>query len=164
MNPKSALRSLLQFTCVFTFFTIGLFVVCLPYLPKTRGQIIEVLTNSVDKCTDAGIGILLITLFLTLAFYGLNQGRYIVIKMGVTTNIKLIRHAVEECFYREFPKKIRLKDIELGPKAHLYFKVSLAPLDEAAREDLYIGVENQLNILLKERFGYSKPFNLIVKN
>ena len=96
MNPKSALRSLLQFIFVFAFFMGGLFFLCLPYLPKTRGQVIEVLTNSVDKCTDIGIGILLITLFLTLAFYGLNQGRYIVVKMGVTTNIKLIHHAVEE--------------------------------------------------------------------
>lgn len=121
------------------------------------------LTSSYGQCTSIGIGLILATLFLTLAFYALNHGRYIVIKMGVTTNIKLIQKAVEECFRRNFPKKIRLKDIEIGPQTHLGFKVSLAPLDEAAREDLYIEVEDQLNVLLKERFGYSKPFNLIVK-
>ena len=162
MSAKSAIASALQFVCVFAFFLAGLFFICLPYLPQTRIQIIELLSNSYGKCTNLGIGFLLAALFLLLAFYALNKGRYLVIKMGVSTNIKIIRRAVEECFTKQFPKKIALKDLEIGPKAHLDFKVTLAPLGEAAREELYIEVEEQLGILLRERFGYSKSFNLTV--
>ena len=163
MTPKSALRSLLQFVCVFSFFTAGLFFVFLPHLPRVREELVQALLKSPGRFTQLGLGILLATLFLTLAFFGLNRGRYLLIKMGVTTNIKLIRHAVEECFYRKFPEKIRLTEIEIGSKAHLNFSVSLSAVDELAREELCQGVEEQLNILLKERFGYSKSFNLIVK-
>lgn len=132
-----------------------------------RVQIAEMLIQSYEKCTHIGIGFLIATLFLTISFYALNRGRYLVIKMGgknsSTANIRVIRKAVEDCFNREFGKQIHLKDLEIGSKSHLDFSVSLTPKEESIREDLYIEVEEHLNTLLKERFGYSKPFNLIVK-
>jgi len=162
MSPRQALASALHLFVVFAFFTAGLFFVALPYLPETRIQIVDLLSHQFEKCTTVGLGLFLSSLIFLLGFYALNRGRYLVIKMGIETDVKIIRQTVEDCLSKRFPKKIALREIEIGPKSRLELKVHLAPLDEAAREELFITVEKELSILLQERFGYSKPFHLIV--
>ncbi len=83
--------------------------------------------------------------------------------MGVSADLKLVQQAIEECFAKQFQKRIALKEIALGPKSHLDFTVHLAPLDEAMREDLFVQVEESLSHLLQKRFGYTKSFHLIVR-
>lgn len=163
MSPRQAFASALHLFVVFAFFIAGLFFVCLPLLPETRIQVIDLISNRFEKCTLIGLGFFLTALLLLIGFYALNRGRYLVIKMGVSTDINLIRHTLEDCFARQFAKQISLNDVEVGRKSRLEIKVSLAPLDEAAREELFIEAEKQLALLLHERFGYAKPFLLIVK-
>lgn len=162
MSPRQALVSALHLFVVFAFFTAGLFFVALPYLPETRAEIVNVLSNQFEKCTIIGLGFFLASLLFLLGFYALNRGRYLVIQMGIATDVKVIRQTVEECLLKQFSRKISLRELEIGPKSRLELRVHLAPLDEAAREKLFIDVEKQLSVLLQERFGYSKKFNLIV--
>ncbi len=82
--------------------------------------------------------------------------------MGVKTNIQIIHQTLEDCFTRQFSQKIHLSEVEIGPKSTLEIQVSFAPLSEEAREDLFLEAEKHLSLLLYERFGYSKPFHLIV--
>jgi hypothetical protein len=162
MSPRQALASALHLFVVFSFFTAGLFFVALPYLPETRIQIVDILSNQFERCTIIGLGLFLSSLIFLLGFYALNRGRFLVIEMGVSADLKIVRQMVEDCFIKQFPKKISLKEIEIGSKSLLEMRVNLSPLDEAAREELFIQVEQELSILLQNRFGYSKPFHLIV--
>lgn len=163
MSFRQAIASALHLFVVFAFFTAGLFFVLLPYLPLTRMEIIDFLSNRYEQCTQIGMGLFLAALVLLIGFYAMNRGKYLVIRMGLSTDLKVVQHAIEDCFSKQFQKRISLREVALGPKALLDFKVHLAPFDEAAREDLFIEVEKQLSLLLHERFGYSKPFHLIVK-
>jgi hypothetical protein len=162
MSPRQALASTLHLFVVLAFFTAGLFFIALPYLPETRMQMVDILSNQFDKCITIGLSLFLTALIFLFGFYALNRGRFLVIQMGVSTDLKIIRQTIEECFGKQFPKKIFLKEIEIGPKSGLEMRVHLAPLDESAREELFIRVEQELGVLLKNRFGYSKPFHLTV--
>lgn len=163
MTPKQALLSTLHLFVVFAFFAAGLFFVLLPYLPQTRTDLIDLLAQNYHKCTHLGLGFFLTSLLFLLGFYAFNRGRFLEIKMGISSDLLVIRKATQECFSTKFPKKISLKSVEIGSKSRLGFRVHLASLNEADREALYTEVEKELSILLSERFGYTKSFSLIVK-
>ncbi len=162
IQARQAIASALHLFVVFAFLIAGLFFVLLPYLPLTRIELIDFLSNRYEDCTKVGMGLFLVALIFLLGFYTLNRGKYLVIKMGVSTDLKVVRQAIEDCFAKQFSKKISLREVEIGPKSHLGFKVHLTPMDEASREELYVQVEKQLGILLQERFGYTQSFHLIV--
>lgn len=156
MSPRQVLASVLHLFVILAFFLGGVFFVALPYLPHLREPLYE-------KSTIIGLSLFMVALILLVGFYAFNRGKYLVIKMGVAADVQVIRQTVEDCFVKRFPKKIALHELELGRKSRLHFRVSMAPLDEAAREELFIEAEKHLSTLLRERFGYSKPFYLIVK-
>lgn len=156
MSPRQALASALHLFVVLAFFIAGFFFVAIPYVPDFKTQIFE-------KSTLIGLGLFLSAFLLLLGFYGLDRGRYLVIRMGISADVNLIRHVVEDCFSRQFAKKISLSEVEIGPKSRLHFKVSFAPTTPKARKELLIEAEKQLSLLLRERFGYAKPFHFILK-
>ena len=150
MSPRQALVSALHLFVVLAFFIGGFVFIALPYLPEIQMQLIE-------KSTLIGFTLFAASLVLLLGFYALDRGRYLVIQMGTSTDVNVIRQTVEECFERQFPKKIFLSDIEIGKQLEIH--VRMADLDE--RE--MAAIEQALSLLLKDRFGYSKPFHFIVK-
>ena len=75
----------------------------------------------------------------------------------------LVGQTVEECFKRLFPNEIFLRDVEVAFRGRLHIAVFLPALEEEKREVLLIAAERELTGLLDERFGYAKPFHLIVK-
>lgn len=162
MSARQALASALHLFVVFAFFGAGLFFIGLPYLGKARLELIDLLTNRVEECTVIGFGFFIVSMLFLLGFYALDRGRYLVLQMGVSADVRVVRQTVEDLFAKQFPKKILLKEIGIGPKSSLELNVRIAPLDEFAREKLFAEVEKQLGLLLQKRFGYTKPFNLIV--
>jgi hypothetical protein len=156
MSPRQALGSTLHLFVVLAFFLAGLFFVSLPYLPEVRAQIFE-------KATVIGLALFITSLVLLLGFYALDRGRYLVIKMGIKTDVNVVRQTVEECIAVHFRKRIFLSDVEMDRKSRIEIRATFASLDENEREALYIEAEKELGILLKERFGYTKPFLLLVK-
>ncbi|MDE3047472.1 MAG: hypothetical protein KGI83_03900 [Verrucomicrobiota bacterium] len=160
---RQAIASALHLFVVLAFFLAGLFCVSLPRLPLTRMNLVEMLSHQPEQCTQIGMGLFLAALIFLIGFYALDRGKYLVIRMGLATDLKIVQHAIEECFAKQFQKKIALKEVTLGSKSHLHLNVHLAPMDESSREDLFITVEKQLSLLLHQRFGYSKPFHLVVK-
>ena len=156
MSPRQAFASALHLFVVLAFFIAGLFFVAIPYVPEFKTQIFE-------QSTLIGLGLFLAAFILLLGFYALDRGRYLVIRMGIKADLNLVRHTVEDCFARQFSKKISLSEVEIGSKSRLAFKVSFAPGSEKDRKGLLVEAEKQLSILLRERFGYSKPFHFIIK-
>ncbi len=163
MSPRQALTSALHGFVVFAFFIGGLFFCCLPYLPSVRVQLVDLFSNRMQTCTQIGFWIFLASLVLCLGFYTLNRGRYLRIRMGAFADLHLVRQTIEDCLTRQFPKKISLSDVEMGRKAQLEIRVSLPSLNDEMRTQLFIEVEKALVSLLRERFGYAKPFYLVVK-
>jgi hypothetical protein len=86
----------------------------------------------------------------------LNRSRY-------KTSVNIIKQTLEDELRRQFPQKMTLSEVEIGAKSILEIQVSLKTLNEEEREKLFIQAEKHLSLLLYERFGYSKPFHLIVK-
>lgn len=162
MSPRQAIASALHLFVVLAFFISALFFVLIPYLPLTRMEIIHFFSHRYEQCTQIGMGLFAASLVFLVGFYALNRGKYLVIQMGVSTDVRLIQHAVEEYFGKHFPQKIALKEVALGSKSSLDFIVHLTPIQEADRENLFIEVETGLSHLLRKRFRVTKPFRLIV--
>ena len=156
MSPRQAFASALHLFVVLAFFLAGFFFVSFPYFPQLKVQIFE-------TSTLIGLGLFAIALILLVGFYALDRGRYLVIRMGVSADLGILRQTVEDLFAREFSSRIALADIEIGARSRLEIGISLTPLNEEVREELFIQAERHLGTLLRERFGYEKPFRLIVK-
>lgn len=163
MSFRAMLLGSLHFLVLVVFFSFSLLNLALPRLTLLREKIAQALLNHPESFTKVGIGSLLLTFLLFSAFYFLHRGRYLVIRMGIEANVKVVRRAIERCFESQFAKKIKLQDVEVGDGSELELKIMLAPCKEEEREALFHAVEKALAPLLKERFGYSKPFKVIAK-
>ncbi len=165
MTLRQALASALHFFVVFAFFALGLFFVCIPYLPQVQEKMVVLFTNQFEVCTFIGFWIFAASFILLLGFFALNQGRFLRIEMGghlAEIDVHIVRQTLDECLKKNFPKLISLNDVEIGKRIEI--NVAIAPLEEEVREELFIKTEKALETLLKERFGYTKPFHLIVKD
>jgi hypothetical protein len=163
VNLRQAFLSLLHLFVVFAFFSLGAFFIALPHFPELNYELVDLLTHRIEECTQIGGAISILSLLIFLSFYALHKGRYLVIKMGVKVDLHLIRHAIEDLFARQFSKKLILRDLEMGSKNLLQIHVSLNALEEKQREELFCHAEKGLFALLRDRFGYAKPFYLVVK-
>lgn len=148
MTVRQALQSALHLLILLTFFTGGFFFLA---WPKIQLEIAAI-------SYQIALGFFIATAFLWFCFYLLNRGRYLRIKMG-QIDARLIHAAVEKCLQTQFPKKISLIDVETPHSSRLEFYVSIPEKDDK----LFAQVEKELQILLRKRFGYLKPFFLIVK-
>lgn len=154
MTIRRAFLSALHIFILAAFVLGGIFFSALPYLPELHEHLLS-------HAQEVGLYLLAASGLLLLSFYLLERGRYLVLRMGVSTDIRLVQQCVEDCFARQFHKKISLQDLEIGPKSQLSFWVSLK---EKGREELLLAdAEKQLSQLLRDRFGYSKPFYFIVR-
>lgn len=166
MDFRRSLASALQFFVVFSFFFMGFFIVALPFLPEVRFSLSERLLNQPDFFSSVGIVFFATAFLLFMGFYGLNRGRFLYIEMGqhtLSVEEALIRHSLEECFKLHFPQRIRLSDIEILWGKKLEIRVFLSSHGEKAQKELLMAVEKQLQLLLRQRFGYIKPFSLVLK-
>ncbi|MES2272675.1 MAG: hypothetical protein V4487_00585 [Chlamydiota bacterium] len=166
MTPRQAFASLLHLLVVFAVFSAGLFFVSLPYLPDVRMRLEICLLHRFEIFTHVGFGFLGAAFLLFLGFYGLNRGRSLRIKMGghsAEVDAQLIHLAIEECFKTNFSKKLIFKDLKILRGAELEIGVKLSDTPEAGQEELLRKAEKELQILLRQRFGYTKPFYLIFK-
>lgn len=167
MRPRQAIASSLHLFAVLAFFAAGFFFFSLPYLPELRIRIADILLSRFEFCTTVAFGFLLAALLLLVGFYGLNRGRILRIEMGrhlASVDVDVIRLTLEECFKRNFPAQVSLTDVEVISAKKLEIGVTIAPINEEMREELFVNAERALQTLLKERFGYRKPFYLIVKS
>lgn len=157
MSARQALVSALHLFVTLAFFMAGFFFIALGYLP-------HLLDPLVAKTNLIGSLLLFASLVITLGFYALDRGRYLLIRAGISADLNLIRLTVEDCFVRQFQKNVALQDLDLGSDSRIQMRLSFSPSDTKERQKLLVEVEKQLSVLLRERFGYSKPFYFIVKS
>jgi hypothetical protein len=163
LNPRQALAASLQLFAVFTFFGIGFFLVCLPFAPEVRILFSHAIVHRPDLCTLLGVGFFGAAFLLLIGFYGLNRGRFLSLRMGrhwMEIDAEIVRRTVEPLLKSQ---RIALEEVEILRGRDLEFGVRLTELTEAEQETALAEAEKQLSILLKERFGYSRPFTLVAK-
>lgn len=163
MTPRQALASMLHLFVVFAFFAAGIFFVSLPYLPELRVKVADAILGGYEVCAIVGLGLFAASFLLLVGFYSLNRGHFLRIAMGrhlVEIDAKVIRDTVEDCFKKEFPK-LALQDLEVIWGRKLEISVSLGAVED--EEALLQKVEENLSQLLRHRFGYKKPFALILR-
>ncbi len=167
MHLKKAVLSALQIFTSAAFFLSAFFFLSLPFLPKARFQIADVLLNSPEICTTIGFGFLLAALLLFAGFHGASRGRFLRIRMGgdrVSVDREVIYKTLAERFQRQFPGLIALSDIDIIRGRQIEIEVRFIPVEEELREELFVEVQSRLQSLLQEQFGYDLPFLLIVKS
>lgn len=166
MTFRQAFASVLQLFAVFALFLVGFYFVCLPYFPEARERAIDALIDRPEAFLWIGGGFFAASFVLLIGFYAINRGRTLRIRMGehrAEIDVQVIRQTLEECFRERFSKRMSLTDVEIGGGSRIEIGVSMAPLEEEAREALFVEADSVLKSLLRLRFGYAKPFHLIVK-
>lgn len=157
MSARQALISALHLFVILAFFMAGFFFIALGYLP-------HLIDSLVDKTNLIGSLLLFASLIITMGFYAIDRGRYLLIRAGISVDLNLIRLTVEDCFLRQFQKNVILQDLDLGSHSRIQIRLSFTANDVKERKKLLVEVEKQLSVLLRERFGYSKPFYFIIKS
>ena len=157
---------MLHLFTVFSFFSAGIFFFSLPYLPDLRIRLGHFLLDRPDISTSIAFGFFLTAFLLLIGFYGLNRGRFLRIEMGKHTaeiDAEVIRQTLDPFFKKRFPKEMDLSDVEVINGKKLEIIVHLAMREADLEEDLLLRTEKGLQELLRERFGHSRPFYLIVR-
>ena len=167
MTPRKAMLSVLQLFAGFSFFAVAIFFFCLPFLPKVRLQISDALLTTPQVCYSVGAALMTASFMLIGGFYFLSRGRSLTVSMGqraASIDTAVIQKTLEECFNAHFSGLIILSDLYVVRGSKLEIEVCFTPFEENLREELFASVQKHLTPLLNERFGYSKPFGLIVKS
>ena len=149
MTLRQAFASALHLFVLFAFIMAGVFLVSLSHLPELKKKILEA------DLTLVGILFFAAAFLLFWGFFALNSGKYLRVRMNVDIDVKVVHQSIEELFQA---RKIPLQEVSVtGSK--LQITVSMKKEDEEQLPEL----EKELGILLRQRFGYTKPFYLIVK-
>ena len=167
MDFQRSFISFLQVLVVFIFFGFGLFFFALPFLPEVRFQLSDFLLNEPELCNPAAIIFFAAAFFLLLGFYSFNRSRLLYVEMGshsASVEEALIRHSLEECFKTHFPQKIELSDVEIIGGKTVQIQVSLGSNDIEKQQEMLASAERHLQVLLRQRFGYIKPFYFVLKS
>lgn len=167
MSPRKALLSVLQLFAGFSFFAAAIFFFTLPFLPKVRLQISDLLLASPEVCHKVGAVFLTVSFIVIGGFYFLTRGRSLTIRMEgeerkTTVSAAVIERTLDACLRSHFNGSVTLTDVIVLSGNKLEIEVCLTPLKEVLREELFADVQKQIIPLLSERFGYSKPCDLIV--
>lgn len=163
MQLKQAISSSLQLFSVFAFLSAGLFFFALPFLPEAKVRLAHLILEQGEACTQVGIVFFSLGLLFFIGFYGVNRRKELILKMGkhpISVHVDVIEEMLEQ---RLKTHSIILHGVEIMNGKRLEISVSLGPVEAAKQESLLKEVERSLESLLRERFGYFKPFHLNVK-
>lgn len=163
---RKALLSALEFFATFLFLVGALFFLLISFLPEVRIQVSDTL-GSARGCALLGGVLMAIALFFISGFYILNRGHSFTVHMGAGSaeiDLAVIKKTLEECFKHHFEGRIFLSDLSMLRNNQLEIEIRLCSFEKNVCEDLFVEVQNKIQPLLKEKFAYSSPFCLVVKD
>ena len=137
----------------------------LPSRVDWRFQGIEWLEKNPEAFYAGAAFFAAIAFVFLLGFYGVGRGQYLRLHMKpreVFIDVKLLEHALEACVKEHFPLEIYGASVAVAAKERLEVAFDFAPLDPKEKEETLRKAEEQLGILLRDRFGYTKPFTMVL--
>ncbi len=165
MRLREAVASVLHLLVILTYFGAACFFILLPLRLEWRMLGATWLQEQPDIFYWIGASIGIIGLFLSIGFYRVGRGRFLRLSMKphtATIDVKLLEQAIEECFQTHFAAHVRGSDIAIISKQRLEIAVDMLPIEEKRQKKLMIEMEQKLGSLLRDRFGYARPFTLSI--
>ncbi len=160
---RQAIASALQAFAVFLFVVAAGFLLALPYVPKLRFILSDALLNRPEALTQAGLGLLGLSLLFLIGFYAGSRGYYLVIRMGKHTlavDEKILLHTVSAELEKKFASKLQLQQVDIVRGRHIAFGMKLEPMGDEESDQILSQTEEHVGTLLRERFGYRRPFTV----
>ncbi|HEY4255364.1 MAG TPA: hypothetical protein VGM34_03350 [Chlamydiales bacterium] len=160
MNPFAAILHL--FTSML-FLGFGSILLGFFAFEPARLKLIELLTREPDYLVLAGAAVLSVGVLLILGFYSAHRGKFLVVRMGerkVVVDAKVVASTLKPLFQKQFGQRLELLSVGIGAKGFLEIALRFAPQIDA--EQTLTLIESELQLLLAQRFGYKKPFKVIV--
>jgi len=167
MRLREAVASVLHLCTVLLFLALGALSIFLVHRPDWNLMAQTSLAERPDLFYWIGGGFGGIGLFFLFAFFKVDGGRYLRLKLSfgeTAIDSRIIRQAVEECFRRNYPLEIRGTCISVIGGRRLQVALDLASLDEEKQLELLSDVEDKLIELLRSQFGYRESFLLFVRS
>jgi hypothetical protein len=160
MTLFQGLRAALHLCCIFLFCAVGLFLVGLSFAPEIRLRALERLFYHPEPCLWGGIAFLGVGVLYAFGLWLAQKGGYWCLKMGrhrAEISVSILKESVEELLKKHFPQI----EVDIVRRKQLEIAV-LIPGEKTL--DQFEAVEKPLSEMLKEKFGYTDSFSLIVKN
>lgn len=161
MNIRQAIGSVLQTFVVLTFFGASLFFFFLPSYPHLRFALSQILIDRPDLCIQIALCLLATAFLFFFGFYWINRGYYLVLQMGknsLAIDEKVLWQTLEPILERKFASRLNLNQVSIERGKRLSFGLEIPPMSEEEKELLLLEAESELEMLLRERFGYRRPF------
>jgi len=166
MRLKEAVASALHLLVVISFLGIALFCLALPSMPLWRMACMNWLVEQPEQFYWLGAIFGGAAILFIYGFYSVGRGRFLRLLMKphiAIVDTKLLKEVIEECFHAHFPRQVRGADVAIN-KQRLDVAVDLLPLEETRELLLMREMEKHLVHLLRQRFGYTKPFILSIRS
>jgi hypothetical protein len=157
------LASVLHLFVSMIFLSAGALLLGLFVFEPGRLKLAEALIAEPEYLVVAGAAVLSLGVFLVLGFYLAHRGKFLVVRMGerkVVVDAKVIASTLRPLFHKQFGRRLDLMSVEIGAKGQLEIALRLAPQVDA--EQTLTILEVELQNLLAERFGYKRPFKLVL--
>jgi hypothetical protein len=158
MTVRQAFMGLLQLFVVLFFLGAGVLLIGLRFAPGLALTLENALLTKPDLFALVGFVLIGLSLMLVLGFLSVNRGRTLLLRMGASIDVLLIRQTIAPLLQRQFADRIALSDVRILRGKELTIGLRLAPMNPDEREKLLLQAERHLQILLMERFGISQPF------
>jgi hypothetical protein len=166
MFLRQALTDMMQIFSVFAFFAIGFVCLCLPFTPPLRLKLAHLLLEDTRLLIWIGLGFFGLAFFLTMGFYCLSRGRYLLLRMGdlvTEVDMSVLKKTIRPLLSKQFASRVHLTDLEVFKDSQLRIGLSILPMEEKEKEKTLLEAERHLQTLLSERFGYRRPFIVQLK-
>lgn len=155
MSLRQAVTGFLQL-CAFLFsLGTGLFLIALcffPHLALTVGYALE--TKSPIFAT-VGCSVIGFSLLLGMWFLYVSRGQVLLLRMGTSVDVKLLRQSIAPILHKQFGDRIALRDVQIFRGKELSIGLRIGTEN---REALLVEAETCLQGLLIERFGFKRSF------
>lgn len=164
MRSGNVLFSAVHLTVVLFVLSMGGLLLAMPYTPKMRYALADLLSNGSVVFFYAGWLVLSIGTLLLVGFYFLNRKRYFQVKMQCSKAFideEIIREYVSDYWKGLFKEQHSQVEVVVHPKQRLEI-ISQIPrtLNNDDREEVLGRIQNELGVLLARRLGYEDEFIL----
>ncbi len=139
----------------------------LPFRPDWCLEVIRCLADDHAVLFKVGLGWIFLSLVFALAFFAVGRGKFLNIVMGshrASVERKVLQQVIEAFFREHFKGQVSDVDVAFGLKNSLEIAVDIPSLASLEKAPLLEKAEKGISTLLRERFGYEKPFTLSVRS
>ncbi|MEN9654146.1 MAG: hypothetical protein RL235_258 [Chlamydiota bacterium] len=167
MRPREAIASVLHLFILFLFVMVSASCFALARLPEARLRLAHLVLDEPETLTEIGVALLIVTVLIGVAFWGLERGRLLILKKGkpsVAVDVELVRQTLAEILKKESPLSVAVLKVSVGRQGRLEIGLHTGKADPLKEPELIAQVERSFETILKSRFGYVKSFSLFLKS